>query len=108
MPDPRKKATEAHLKGAIEDVEADLKRDPKDLLVHVHAETLVGNQRSKELTVARTMARFASLLVVMSKQSKELSDRNLKMQESLVRLTWYLLIITVMLFLFQLCQLFCN
>jgi len=74
----------------------DLAKSIEELLVDVHDESLDLEREGTE-TVSRTMARFASILVVLSRQAKEESDRNLKMQKTIRNLTWALLVLTFVL-----------
>lgn len=71
----------------------DLRKTPENLLTDIHDESL-DHRRDGSETVSRTMARFASLLAVLSRQTKEESDRNLQMQQDVVTLTRRLLWLT--------------
>lgn len=74
----------------------DLAKSIDTLLTDVQDESLDLTRAGTE-TVSRTMARFASILVVLSRQAKEESDRNLQMQRDVVTLTNRLYILTIVL-----------
>jgi hypothetical protein len=51
----------------------------------------------EDVKITRTMAKFATLLVNLSEQADKITQENLAMQQKLVRLTWALFIVTVVL-----------
>lgn len=75
---------------ARSETEKDLSKPVKQLLADIHDESLDDQSRSREMTVSRTLARFGSLLCVLSEQADIQTRR-------IVRLTWGLLILTVVL-----------
>ncbi len=77
------------------ETQRDLQKDIKHLLADIHDESLADQSRSREMTVSRTMARFASLLAVLSFKADEQTRHNLAMQDKVVRLTWGLFWLTI-------------
>ena len=78
----------------------DLKKSADHLLADIHDESLDDQSRSREMTVARTMARFASLLVLQSQKADEQFRENLRIQAKLLsftRATWMLAIVGILL-----------
>jgi|APTNR8051073442_1049403.scaffolds.fasta_scaffold31090_2 hypothetical protein len=74
----------------------DLVKSVEHLLADVQDESL-DSLRDGSQTVSRTLARFASILVVLSRQTKQESDKNLQMQKTIRNLTWALLVLTFLL-----------
>jgi len=74
-------------KVAENEAELDLKKSIQHLLVDVHDESLDARQPDAQ-RLGRVIARFASMLSVLSEQSDKLTRR-------IVRLTWSLAILTV-------------
>ncbi|MCE9608866.1 MAG: hypothetical protein K8R23_01430 [Chthoniobacter sp.] len=66
----------------------DLQKEIRHLLTDIHDESLDDQSRSREMTVSRTMARFGSLLCVLSEQADIQTRR-------IVRLTWALVALTI-------------
>ena len=60
----------------------DLVKSVEHLLADVQDESL-DSLRDGSQTVSRTLARFASILVVLSRQTKQESDKNLQMQKTI-------------------------
>ncbi len=74
------------------------KKTIEHLLTDIHDESLSQKQeRDGSETVSRTMARFASLLVLLGRNADDRARDNLKKQETLERLTWVLVILTAVL-----------
>jgi len=73
----------------------DLKKTAEHLLADIHDESLDDQSRAGEMTVARTMARFASLLVLLSIQADRQARQNLSIQRWLIGLTVVLVFLTI-------------
>ena len=74
------------------------KKTIEHLLTDLHDESLSQKlERDGSETVSRTMARFASLLVLLGRKADDRARDNLKMQKTLERLTWALVILTAVL-----------
>jgi len=73
----------------------DLEKTAEDLLADIHDESLDDQSRDREMTVARTMARFASLLTLLSRQADKQFRQNLSIQRWLIGLTIVLVLLTV-------------
>ena len=75
--------------------EHDLKRPLEDLLADIHDESTAKQvERSDEITLARTAARFASLLVALSRKNDELVSTTLRLHKILLVLTIALLLVS--------------
>ena len=87
----------------------DLAKSKEVIFTDIHDESLADiKERPPEITIARTMARFAALLIRLSKDSSEtadknleiaktnleISNRNLRFQKWLIFLTVLILILT--------------
>ena len=73
----------------------DLQKTAEHLLADIHDESLDDQSRDREMTVARTMARFASLLTLLSRQAEKQFRQNLSIQRWLIGLTIVLVLLTV-------------
>ena len=61
----------------------DLTKSKERIFTDIHDESLaVHEERPPEITIARTMARFAALLVRLSKESSETADKNLEIAKT--------------------------
>jgi hypothetical protein len=76
------------------EVDRDLEKSIKHLLTDIHDESLDRARPGTE-TVSRTTARFASLLVILSKQADAQFKQNLCIQKWLIGLTVVLVILTI-------------
>jgi len=60
----------------------DLTKSKERIFTDIHDESLaVPEERPPEITIARTMARFAALLIRLSKDSDVTADKNLRISE---------------------------
>lgn len=76
-------------KVALSEAEEDLRKPIAQLLTDVHHESLISTDvRSREFSLGRTMARFASLLSRLSIDAEESTRR-------IIRLTWGLVVLTI-------------
>ena len=75
-------------KAARTEAKRDLQKELPQLLADIHDESLDDQSRSREMTVSRTIARFGSLLCVLSEQADVQTRR-------IVRLTWALVALTI-------------
>jgi hypothetical protein len=73
----------------------DLKKSVEHLLADIHDESLDDQSRDHQMTVARTMARFASLLTLLSKQADKQFRQNMCIQRWLIGLTVALVVLTI-------------
>jgi 3-oxoacyl-(acyl-carrier-protein) synthase len=80
----------AKRKQAEKETANDLKKTTEHLLTDIHDESLDDQSRDRPMTVARTMARFAALLVVLSNQADIQTQRVIRLTRWLIRLTWAL------------------
>ena len=83
---PSTQEKDARRKTAENETKNDLAKIPSHLLDDIHDESLDRTRPDSE-TVARTMARFAALLVQLSKESSETADKNLRLQKRMIWLT---------------------
>lgn len=89
---------------AINETHKDLHEKTEEyLLTEIHEESQDQTRLPSE-TISRTMARFAGLLVLLSRKSSEAANKNLKMQKSINCLTWTLLALTIILCFFGFVQ----
>lgn len=88
---------------AINETGLDANKTEEYLLTEIHEESLDRTRLPSE-TISRTMARFAALLVLLSRKSSEAADKNLRMQRSINCLTWMLLVFTIVLCFFGFIQ----
>lgn len=109
----------ARRKIAENETKNDLTKIPSHLLDDIHDESLDRTRPDSE-TVARTMARFAALLIRLSKDGSETADKNLKIAETnlevtnnnlklqrrVLVLTWLIFIVTVLMFVISIIQYF--
>ena len=72
----------------------DLAKTTEHLLIDIHDESLDDQTRDRAMTVSRTIARFAALLVVLSRQTEAQFKQNMKIQQWLIGLTVALLLLT--------------
>lgn len=82
----------------------DLEKTIEHLLADIHDESLDDQSRSREMTVARTMARFAALQIKLSKEADETASKNL----NLVKYTFGVAIIALLVSIIQLFLPFIN
>jgi hypothetical protein len=82
-------------KEAEKETANDLAKTTERLLTDIHDESLDDQTRDRAMTVSRTIARFAALLVVLSNQAGRVSRENMTLQNKLVRLTWGLFWLTL-------------
>jgi hypothetical protein len=75
----------------------DLQKSVQHLLADIHDESLDDQSRSRSMTVARTMARFASLLSVLSVQADFQTQRIIRLTRWVIGLTWTLVALTLVL-----------
>jgi hypothetical protein len=98
FPKKRKEAEQA--------ADDDLKKTTERLLTDIHDESLDDQSRDRAMTVSRTMARFAALLVVLSHQADKMSRENLDLQKKVVHLTWCMFWLSLVLAFVAAVQLF--
>jgi len=79
---------------AEQEAQRDVDKTREHLLADIHDESLDRGRPGTE-TVSRTTARFASLLVVLSKQADKQFLQNLRIQKWLIGLTVALVILTI-------------
>ena len=73
----------------------DLQKKISHLLADIHDESLDDQSRSREMTVARTMARFASLLSVLSIQADKQTRSVIRLTRWLIGLTYAIIFLTL-------------
>jgi len=94
-------------KSATTETENDLKKSITHLLEDIHDESLaVPQERPPELTVARTVARFAALISVLSIQSDKQVQKNIELQKDVHKLTVGLHKFTIALIVLAVIQIF--
>ncbi len=86
---------------AENEAQNDLEKSISHLLSDIHDESLDDQSRSREMTVARTMARFSSLQIKLSQAADKTADKNIKIQGNLIRLTYIILGLTAAMFFLQ-------
>jgi hypothetical protein len=74
----------------------DSKKPVDQLLADIHEESLNTYDGAPGLFVSRTIARFASLLNILSGQSADTADKNLRTARIVCVLTWLIFVITVL------------
>ncbi|MBC8377535.1 MAG: hypothetical protein H8E62_00010 [Planctomycetes bacterium] len=87
------------------DVDTDLKKPAKQLLVDIHHESLNPYNSRSPFFIARTIARFASLLNNLSTQTADTATKNLQTANKVLKVTWLLFIISILMLLTSIMQL---
>jgi len=85
----------------------DLEKSHSHLLADIHDESL-DRTRPEGETVARTMARFAALQILLSKEADKVAQSNIKIQSRLIGLTVAILLLTGIMLAVQVVQFICQ
>lgn len=89
---------------AVDISSKDLKKSSETILSELHAEARDDQSRDRAMTVSKTLAKFGSLLTLLSIQADIQSRAVIRLTRWLIVQTWIVVLLTIILLLLELCK----
>lgn len=81
-----------------------LEMSDEDLLRDLYHQYDIAFSKNDPAQINRTIAYFSTLLIKLSRQAEESTKENIKMQRTITKLTWAMLVVSIVLFFVSIAQ----
>lgn len=81
-----------------------LEMSDEELLRDLYHQYDIAFSKNDPAQINRTIAYFSTLLIKLSRQSEESTRENIKMQRTITKLTWAMLVVSIVLFFVSIAQ----